>query len=104
MTMALYILQILRTELMVMMSWGFHSAYAIEDGLAFYVNGYLHKGKVEVVYNDGYDLFTVRIINKDGSIKTVQDGVYIDGLVDCIDRLVEKCPNYAERVRETYFA
>lgn len=100
--MARYIMQILRTELMVMLSWGFHSAYAIENGLAFYVNGYLYKGKVEVVYDEGWDLFTVRIFNRDGSVKEEQEGIYIDGLVSTIDAMVEKCPDYANRVRKDY--
>ena len=102
MTMAKYIMQILRTELMVMLSWGFHSAYAIENGLAFYVNGYLYKGKVEVEYDEGWDLFSVRTLNPDGSTKEEQEGIYVDGLVDCVDRLVEYCPDYEKRVRETY--
>ena len=100
--MAKYILQILRTQIMLMFSWGFHSAYAIENGLGFYVNGYLHKGKVEVVYDEGWDLFNVRTINRDGSVKEEQEGIYIDGLVSTIDAMVEHCPNYAERVRKDY--
>lgn len=102
MEMAKYILQILRTQIMVMFSWGFHSAYAIENGLGFYVNGYLHKGKVEVEYDEGWDLFNVRTINRDGSVKEEQEGIYIDGLVSTIDAMVEHCPNYAERVRKDY--
>ena len=100
--MAQYILSILRMQLMVVFSWGFHSAYAIENGLAFFVNGYLHKGKVEVVYDEGWDLFTVRTINGDGTVKEQQEGVYIDGLVAAIDAMVEKCPDYKERVRKDY--
>lgn len=100
--MAQYILSILRMQLMVVFSWGFHSAYAIENGLAFFVNGYLHKGKVEVVYDEGWDLFTVRTINPDGTVKEQQEGVYIDGLVAAIDAMVEKCPDYKERVRKDY--
>ena len=95
-------MQILRTELMVVFSWGFHSAYAIENGLAFYVNGYLYKGKVEVLYDEGWDLFNVRIFNRDGSVKEEQKGIYIDGLVSTIDAMVEKCPDYANRVRKDY--
>jgi len=100
--MAQYILSILRMQLMVVFSWGFHSAYAIENGLAFFVNGYLHKGKVEVVYDEGWDLFTVRTINPDGTVKEQQEGVYIDGLVAAIDAMVEKCPDYKEKVRKNY--
>ena len=102
MNMARYIMQILRTQLMVMFSWGFHSAYAIHDGLAFFVNGYLHKGKVEVVYDEGTDTFTVRTINRDGSVKQQEEGVYLDCLVSVIDTMVERCPDYANRVEKTY--
>lgn len=104
MEMANYIIEIFKHYIFTVMSWGFNNPKAIENGLRFYVQGFIHKGAVEVLYDEGYDLFTVRILNPDGSVKTVQDGIYLDGLVDCIDRLVEKCPNYAERVRETYFA
>ena len=100
--MARYILSILRTELMIMLSWGFHSAYALENGLGFYVNGYLHKGKVEVEYDEGWDLFIVRTINRDGTVKEQQEGIYADGLVSTIDAMVEKCPNYKNRVMKDY--
>lgn len=100
--MAQYILSILRMQLMVVFSWGFHSAYAIENGLAFFVNGYLHKGKVEVVYDEGWDLFTVRTINRDGSVKQQEEGVYLDCLVSVIDMMVERSTDYKERVRKDY--
>ena len=102
MEMAKYILAILRSQLMIVFSWGFHSARAIENGLAFYVQGYKHTGRIEVIYDEGWDLFNVRTINKDGSVKEQQEGIYADGLVDCIDRMVEKTDDYAARVRKTY--
>ena len=102
MEMAKYILSILRTQLMVVFSWGFHSARAIENGLAFYVQGYKHTGRVEVVYDEGWDLFNVRTINPDGTIKEQQEGIYVDGLVEVIDRMVEKTDDYASRVRGQY--
>lgn len=102
MEIARYILQILRTQLMIMFSWGFHSAYAIENGLAFFVNGYLHRGRVEVDYDEGWDLFNVRTLNGDGTVKEQQEGVYADCLVSVIDSMVERCPDYASRVRKEY--
>lgn len=102
MEMARYILSILRTSPMVVLSWGFNSARAIENGLAFYVQGYKHTGRVEIMYDEGWDLFNVRTINRDGTTKDQQEGIYADGLVDCIDRLVEKTDDYAARVREQY--
>ena len=102
MEMAKYILAILRTQLIIVFSWGFHSARAIENGLAFYVQGFLHTGRVEVVYDERQDLFCVRTLNPDGSIKEQQEGVYVDGLVELIDRMVERTPDYASRVRKQY--
>ena len=75
---------------------------AIENGLSFRVQGYKHTGCVEVLYDEGADLFTVRIINRDGTLKEQQDGIYVDGLVEAIDNLVEKTDDYRERVRRDY--
>ena len=102
MEMAKYILAILRTQLMIVFSWGFHNARAIENGLAFFVQGYKHTGRVEVVYDEGWDLFIVRTLNRDGSIKEQEDGIYADGLVEVIDRMVEKTEDYKARVRKQY--
>ena len=102
MEMAKYILAILRSQLMIVFSWGFHNATAIENGLAFQVQGYKHQGRVEVIYDEGWDLFNVRTINRDGTIKEQQEGIYVDMLVNCIDRMVEKTDDYAARVRNTY--
>jgi len=100
--MAQYILAILRSKLMIVFSWGFHNARAIENGLAFYVQGFKHTGRVEVVYDEGADLFIVRALNPDGTIKEQQDGIYLDGLVETIDRMVEKTDDYEARVRSQY--
>ncbi len=102
MEMARYILSILKTQLMIVFSWGFHGARAIENGLAFQVQGYLHTGRVEVVYDEGWDLFLVRTINPDGSVKEEQEGIYADGLIATIDAMVEKTDDYKERVRKNY--
>ena len=102
MEMAKYILEILKSQPFVVMSWGFHSARVIENGIAFYVQGYLHKGRVEVVYDEGWDLFVVRTLNADGSVKEQQEGIYADGLVSTIDNMVEHCENYKQRVSRDY--
>ena len=102
MNMAQYILEIFKHYLPIIWSWGFNRPQAIENGLRFRVQGYLHKGLVEVIYDEGYDLFRVRTLNANGSVKEERDGIYVDGLVDCIDRMVEKVPDYEQRVRQTY--
>ncbi len=97
--MAEYILQILRSQLMVVFSWGFQCPTALPDdrGLAFDVDGFLYKGRVEVVYNDGLDLFEVRL--EDGRTENL---VYADNLVAVIDGMVERCDNYKQRVLQEY--
>lgn len=100
--MAQYIINIFKYYLPIVFSWGFNRPRAIDNGLRFAVQGYIHQGDVEVIYDEGYDLFRVRLLNEDGSVKQEKDGIYVDGLVDTIDRMVEKVPNYAKRVRQTY--
>ena len=100
--MAEYILHILKSQIFVLLSWGFHRPVRIENGLKFQVNGFIHKGTVEVVYNEGLDLFEVRTLNSDGSIKQKEGDVYLDCLVNVIDGMVERTPNYKERVEQEY--
>ena len=89
MEMAAYILSIFRTQPMIVFSWGFHNAHPIRNGLRFSVNGYLHQGEVEVVYDEGADLFKVNTLNSDGSIKQQETDIYLDCLVRVIDGMVE---------------
>ena len=51
---------------------------------------------------EGADLFEVRILNADGSIKQKEEDVYLDCLVNVIDGMVERTPNYKERVEQEY--
>ena len=102
MEIAEYIIKVLRTQVVVVMSWGLHNAKAIEDGLAFQVQGFKFTGRVEVVYDEGWDLFDIRLINEDGSVKEQVEGVFVDGIVSTIDNMVEHCPNYKQRVQKEY--
>jgi sRNA-binding regulator protein Hfq len=97
--MAEYIMAILRTQLMVVFSWGFHKPQRLPNdaGLAFMVDGFKYQGRVEVVYNDGQDLFEVRL--EDGR---TEDMVYCDNLVQVIDGLVERTSDYKGSVEKEY--
>jgi hypothetical protein len=86
---------------MVVFSWGFNNPIAITNGLRFKVEGFKLKGTVEVVYNEGSDLFDVRLI-KNGKVVELVEGVYFDSLVDVIDYRVEKVDDYKERVAAEY--
>lgn len=101
MEMAKYIMSILKTQLMVMFSWGFNSPVAIQNGLRFKVQGYKFKGVVEVAYNEGRDLFDVRFLKANKVVNTIE-GVFFDMLVDTIDDFVEKTSDYEQRVKKQY--
>ena len=102
--MAEYIFSILRMELMVVFSWGFHRPTALLDdgGLAFKVDGFKHRGWVFVKYNEGKDLFDVEL--RDNSLNIVRsiEDVYFDQLVAVIDNAVEHAANYEEQVKKLY--
>ena len=101
MEIAKYIMSILKTQLMVVWSWGFNSPIAIENGLRFKVTGFKFRGVVDVVYNEGSDLFDVYFIKANKVVKSV-DGVFFDMLIDTIDDFVEKTSDYKERVTAEY--
>mgnify|MGYP003400886615 FL=1 len=95
--MANYIYTILISKLMVILSWGFNSPITITNGLRFKVQGFKFTGTVEVIYNEGMDLFEVHL--SDGRVEA---DVYADCLVDVIDGLVERTDDYCERVKKEY--
>lgn len=84
---------------MVVFSWGFHNPVALpnDKGLRFQVQGFLYKGIVEVIYNEGRDLFEVLLSNG-----TCVEDVYLGNLVAVIDGLVERVDNYKKRVETEY--
>jgi hypothetical protein len=94
-------MQILKTQLMVVWSWGFNKPMALENGLRFNVQGFKFRGVVEVVYNEAWDLFDVSFIKGDKVINTIE-GVYFDMLVDTIDYYVEKTADYEKRGKAEY--
>ena len=59
MEMANYIFQILRSQPLIIWSWGFNSPEAVLNGLRFNVSGFKFSGIVEILYNDGSDLFDI---------------------------------------------
>ena len=101
MDMAKYIMSILKTQLMVVWSWGFRQPMALQNGLRFKVTGYKFRGVVDVVYNEGSDLFDLRFLKANKMVNTI-DGVFFDMLIDTIDDFVEKTSDYEQRVKEQY--
>lgn len=102
MEMAKYILSILRTQPMVVFSWGFHQPTAIENGLKFKVLGFKHTGWVVITYNQGADLFDITLSDSNMNPKYEIGGVYFDELVNTIDYYVEKVDDYNQKVIDEY--
>lgn len=84
---------------MVVFSWGFHKPQCLPDdkGLSFMVDGFKYQGRVQVIYNEGTDLFEVHLENG-----RTEEGVYLDQLVNVIDGMVERCDNYDKRISDAY--
>ena len=99
-----YILSIFRTNPFVVMSWGINPATItiVDVGVRFHVQGFIHTGYVQVVLNEGEDLFEVTLISEEGeTLKTIEH-IFVDNLISVIDDAVEKCENYQERISQEY--
>lgn len=102
--MAGYIWQILKADLPIIMSWGIDpgSVKVIEGGLEFHVQGFKHTGRVQIILNEGADLFEIHLIpDSKGEEKIIED-VYVDTLVSVVDEHVEKTEDYEKRISEEY--
>ncbi len=98
--MAEYILSIIRMGGSVTWSWGPKSfqamAYKGMAALRFSVSGFLHKGKVIVSLNAGADCFEVYCVDNKENVLAAKDDVYLNELVEVIDRLIERGDSDAE--------
>lgn len=102
MEIANYILSILKTNLGVVWSWGFHQPISIPDGLKFKVQGFKHTGWVIIKYNEETDLFDITLSNLSGEVLQIIEGIYLDELIDTIDYHVERVDDYDDRVKSEY--
>ena len=99
-----FILSIFSTNPFVVMSWGINPASItiVKVGVKFHVQGFIHTGYVQVVLNEGEDLFEVTLISEEGkTLKTIEH-IFVDNLICVIDEVVEKCDNYNERISQEY--
>ena len=101
-----YIFSIFRTNPFVVMSWGINPASieVVDLGVKFHVQGFKHKGFVQVVLNEGEDLFEVTLISEEGETVNTIEHIFVDNLICIIDDAVEKCEDYEERICQEYFA
>ena len=99
-----YIWSILKTQPVIVMSWGvdMDTIKPVKGGLEFHVQGFKHTGMVQIVLDEGKDLFEVHLIPDSEGEKNVIEDVYFDMLVSVIDENVEKTDNYEKRISEEY--
>ena len=100
--LAMYIWSILKTQMTVIMSWGLDPSKArvIDNGMEIYVQGFLHKGFVQITLNEGTDLFEIKLLSEEReTVKFIED-VFLDCLVNTLDENIEKCDNYEQRVSD----
>lgn len=107
--MASYILEILRYHPVIVMSWGVdpESYRLAEDaagnyGLQFHVQGFKHKGTVQILYDEGSDTFLYHLLSEAGDIVATRENICFDELVSVVDAAVEKVDNYSERIKAEY--
>jgi len=100
--LAMYIWQILKTQMTIIMSWGIDPSKArvIDNGIELHVRGFLHTGFLQITLNEGTDLFEIKLLSEERELVKFIEDVYLDCLVDTIDREVEKCDNYEQRISE----
>ena len=106
---AAYILELMRYYPAIIMSWGIdNKTYRLAEdadgncGLSFHVQGFKHKGTVQVLYDEGCDTFLFNLIDTDGKTVKTREDVYVNELIPAIDDAVEKVENYQERVHQEY--
>ena len=99
-----YILTILGRKLNIVCSWGFDpkTLRPIKYGIEFYVQGFKHKGWVQVRLNEGEDLFEVALVSDAGETVETKESIFLDNLISTIDDAVENVDDYEKRVAEEY--
>lgn len=98
-----YIWSILKTQPIIVMSWGvdMDTIKPVKGGLEFHVQGFKHTGMVRIVLDEGKDLFEIYLIPDSEGEKNVIEDVF-DMLVSVIDENVERTDDYDKRISDTY--
>ena len=100
--LAMYIWQILKTQMTIIMSWGIDPSKArvIDNGMEVHVQGFLHTGFLQITLNEGADLFEIKLLSEERELVKFIEDVYLDCLVKTLDENIEKFENYEQRVSE----
>ena len=99
-----YILTILGRKLNIVCSWGLDTKTLrpLKYGIELHVQGFKHKGKVQVRLNEGEDLFEVALVSDAGETVETKESIFLDNLISTIDDAVENVDDYEKRVAEEY--
>ena len=125
--MASYILELMLYFPATIMSWGIdNSSYRLATdadgnyGLSFHVQGFKHKGTVQILYDEGCDTFLYHLLTDQilydegcdtflyhlltdtGEIVKTREDICFDELISVVDEAVEKVENYEQRVCQEY--
>ena len=100
--LAMYIWQILKTQMTIIMSWGIDPSKArvIDNGIELHVRGFLHTGFLQITLNEGTDLFEIKLLSEERELVKFIEDVFFDCLVNTLDENIEKCENYEQRISE----
>ena len=102
--LARYIWSILKTQPIIVMSWGvdMDTIKPVKGGLEFHVQRFKHTGMVQIILDEGKDLFEIHLIPDSEGEKNVIEDVYLDMLVSIIDENVKQTDDYEKRISDTY--
>lgn len=85
----------------ILWNWGAHNfEITIFKGMAalrFVVNGFKHKGKVYVCYDEGSDLYEINLTDEKDKIIQTKEQIFCDQLTDTIDEMVETDNDKSEK-------
>jgi len=82
-------------------SWGATNFKNFSNkALTFSVNGFKHKGIVAITYNKVPDLFNVEIRTSHYNLVEEVNDVFVDQLIDVIDKLVETDDDSSEEYKK----
>ena len=95
-----YVKRILAAQPTILAAWGFDEPVPFPGGILFHVSGFKHQGYVRVMYDEGDDTFIVVLLDEYLNGQARIENVYIDQLVNVIDREVERTEDYDERCKE----
>ena len=89
-------LQLLQMNQPIFWSWGSHAFKNFKNRvLRFMVHGHHHKGHIYIAVN-GADLFDVYYTTNRGTIVDTDTDLYLDMLVNAIDKRVERIKEYVD--------